>query len=102
MFDFIRWRQWLADRAEDLRVEGFKTNLRLSDQSPKPGTSLEVTGQRTLALFANWNTGETDYDIADANAKLLSHKWGQILDDLNFEASFAEFANELRNRENNS
>jgi hypothetical protein len=99
MFDFMRWRQFMTDCAQVLRGEGFTTELRLSDHSPKPGTALDVAGRKVVASFANWNTGETDYDIADTDGKRISSKWGIRLDDDSFQAAFNEFAEDLRNAE---
>jgi hypothetical protein len=99
MFDFLRWRGWLDDRAEELRSRGFETELRMSDKSPKPGTALNLTRKRILASFAIWETGEADYDVADEKGELFSHEWGLMLDDLNFEAAFKRFIGNVRSRE---
>jgi hypothetical protein len=99
MFDFMRWRQFMRDRAQVFRSEGFTTELRLSDHSPKPGTALDVAGRKVIASFANWNTGETDYDIADTDGKMISSRWGILLDDDSFPTAFDEFAEDLRNAE---
>lgn len=89
----------MSDRAKVLNSAGFRTKLRFSDQSPKPGTALDVEGRQVLASFSNWNTGETDYDIANLNADRLSSKWGLLLDDQTFEAAFDAFIAELQKHE---
>jgi hypothetical protein len=96
MFDFLRWRQFISDRADELRGEGFTTELRLSDHSPKPGTALNVSGQKTLAYFSNWNTGEADYEIIDMRGERILGQWGLLLDDESFQAAFNAFAATLR------
>jgi len=96
MFDFLRWRQFLSDSAVTLNAAGFTTKLRLSDHSPKPGTSLDVSGQKVLANFANWNTGEADYEIIDTDGKRRGGTWGLMLNDDNFQAAFDQFTDELR------
>jgi hypothetical protein len=96
MFDFLRWRQFISDRADELRRDGFATELRLSDHSPKPGTALNVSGQETLAYFSNWNTGEADYEIMGMTGELILSQSGLLLDDGNFQSAFDAFAEAVR------
>ena len=98
MFDFMRWRRFLSERAGDFRCDGFTTELRLSDHSPKPGTTLNVSGHNTLAYFTNWNTGEVDYEIMDTNDHRISSTTGLLLDDDTFQGAFNSFAEAVRGK----
>jgi len=56
-----------------------------------------------MASFESWITGECDYTImapVGPKAKMISHKWMQVLTDETFEATFDEFVGEFRKYEN--
>jgi len=86
----------MRDRELALNAEGFTTYLRLSDHSPKTGTSLDVSGRKVLANFANWSTGEADYEILATNGKRRGGNWGLVLDDYSFKAAFDQFISKLQ------
>lgn len=60
---------------------------------------LEVVGRKAMGGFENWITGETDYTVMappSPKAQMVSHKWGLIVTDETFEATFDEFVVQFR------
>jgi hypothetical protein len=100
MFDFPKWRVWLEQKSHQLREQGLEVRFEVGpDDGPKPGMTMGFIGLNAMAGFENWNTGETDYTImapASREAKIVSHRWGIIVDDETFEMTLDEFIDEFR------
>ena len=67
--------------------------------------SFGIVGANAMGNFESWATGETDYTIMappSPEAKMVSHKWMQVLTDETFEAAFNEFIAEYQKYENPS
>ena len=97
MFDFPRWKTWLEARAAELTADGLHIQFSAGPEgSAKPGMGLGLRGTRAVGLFENWRTGETDYTIhAPSDGPMVSHRWGLIVEDETFEATFREFIAEF-------
>ena len=106
MFDFLKWRAWLEQAATLPLGKEFKAEFTSgSNESPKPGMVFGVVGVNAMGSFECWITGETDDTIMappSAEAKMVSHKWMQVLTDETFEAAFHEFMAEFHKHENPS
>jgi hypothetical protein len=104
MFDFSKWRQWLIQTAALSVAEGFKAEFKSgSNDSSKPGMTFGIVGSNAMGSFESWVTGEVDYTIMtppSADAKMVSHKWMQLVTDDTFEAIFNEFMGEFQKYEN--
>ena len=100
MFNFPRWRAFLEARSADLTKEGMQVRVAGGSQRrPKSGMILETVLNGMYGGFENWSTGETDYTIMPVPSRTkqpLVHKWGLILSDETFEATFDEFMGEFR------
>jgi hypothetical protein len=78
---------------------GLKTEFRGPSDTPKPGITMGIIGLNAVADFSSWMTGETDYTImvpASSEGKMVSHRWGLVLNDDSFETTFQEFVDEFR------
>jgi hypothetical protein len=106
MFDFSNWREWLEQAATRPAGEGVKAEFTSGpNESPKLGMVFGVIGVNAMGSFECWITGETDFTIMappSAEAKMVSHKWMQVLTDKTFEAAFNEFMAEFHKYENRS
>gem|GEM_PF-3706203 len=99
MFDFLKWQGWLSAKADQLRASGNAVEFRAGAGGPKPSFTIGLIGEETIADFATWNTGETDWTIMDkakgTGTTPLAHRWGVGLNDGNYEREFAEFVSAL-------
>jgi hypothetical protein len=100
MFDFQKWRAWLEEKSRQLGEQGLEVKFKVGpDDGPKPGMGLGIVGLNAMADFENWISGETDYTImvpVSREAKMVSFRWGIIVDDETFEMTFLEFIDEFR------
>ncbi|SRR6266567_2391110 len=103
MLTYETWRPWLQAKATELKSDNLTTRFDASPgDSPKPGMALGLIGQRAMGNFECWITGEADYTILappSPDARMVCHKWGLIVTDETFEATFHEFISEFRLRE---
>jgi hypothetical protein len=99
MLDYPKWRDWLRGKARQIGDDGFKTEFQVgSDDSPKPGMTMGIVGLNAMGSFESWVTGETDFTIMappSPAGKMVSHRWGLVLNDETFEATFREFIEEF-------
>jgi hypothetical protein len=106
MFDFPKWQAWLEVMASDPSLpKGLKAEFRIGAASSKPGMTFGLVGSNAIGSFESWATGEADYTIMappSPQAKMVSHKWMQVLTDQTFEAAFNEFVAEFQKHENQS
>ena len=106
MFDYNKWRAWLQAKAAELEGSGVKTSFGYGpDEGKKPGMTFGMIGPKAMGDFATWVTGETDYTIMvppSPEATMVSHKWGLVLTDDIFEATFNEFIAEFRKHDPSS
>jgi hypothetical protein len=100
MFDFPKWSAWLEEKTREMGKIGSKAEFRVGpSDGPKPGMGMGIVGLNAMAEFTSWTTGETDYTImapVNPEGKMVSHRWGLILDDESFEMTFQEFIDEFR------
>jgi hypothetical protein len=105
MFDFCAWSGWLEERSRELKNEGLETRFSSSPgvgNLPKPKMCLGLVGERSMGLFENWGTGETDYTVmapASPKAQMVAHRWGDIVTDETFEQVFGEFLAAFRHHD---
>jgi len=100
MFDFPKWSVWLEEKTREMGKIVLKAEFRVGpSDGPKPGMGMGIVGLNAMADFTSWTTGETDYTImapVSPEGKMVSHRWGLILDDESFEMTFHEFIDEFR------
>ena len=100
VFDFPRWRTCLETKAEALKTEGMQIHFAAGpDDSRKPAMVLEIILNGMYGSFENWATGETDYTVMPLQSRTrepVAYKWGLIVTDDTFEATFAEFLDQFR------
>jgi hypothetical protein len=89
---------WLRAKASELQSDHIAVNVKFGpDDGPKPGMMFEIVSSKSLGMFENWITGETDYTIhAPPGGAMVSNKWGLIITDDTFEQIFDEFIAEFR------
>jgi hypothetical protein len=95
VFDFVKWQDWLSTKANLFREAGRDVHFREAPEGrKKPSFTIELVGEKTLAHFTTWNTGETDWTVMPkikSSKTPLAHRWGVILNDDSYESAFAEF-----------
>lgn len=96
LFDFDRWRPWLAQQEVALRAKGYE--VRFVDVSPqslttnKPSYCFQLSTPRLIGQMSVWSSGECDFDIVNVETEELKPDlWGLAVDDTNFEGTFAKF-----------
>lgn len=96
-FDFLRWRSWLAEKAEDLQNAGFRTKLGVNDDGSKPSCAISLENGRLGGYFSSWVSGEVDFEVLDLGSRQsIIDKMGLIVNDSTFSQTFEEFAAALK------